>query len=135
MRFKTRNLSLSLILALIAATLIPSASYAAKAVCDPTSCTDEIDRIYVLRSGSEPLVYVSIEDRTLAGQKLSCKLVSGYYFTLSGDHPAFNQIFSLLLDAKNRTTDSKRNRVTIRIVDNSPNCEILYVVAEWPNNP
>ena len=118
---------------LITATLLvafaPTPSFAANASCSSNSCTDEIDRIYA----APGRVYISIEDRALAGQKLSCQLVSGYYFTLLASHPSFDQIFTLLLAAKNRTTAEGRNRVTIRLVDNSPICEISYVVVDWAN--
>jgi hypothetical protein len=131
MRSKARTLSLSVVLGLIATALIPSISYAAAASCSATDCTDEIDRIYVSQGGA---VYVGIEDRSLAAQKLKCTLVSGWYFTLPTNHPNFHQIFSLLMEAKSRPTSTGRNRVTIRILDNSPNCQILYAFVNWPND-
>lgn len=127
---KTKSLCAILLLVLAFAALAPMPSHAAAANCNSISCTDEIDRIYA----APGRVYISIEDRTLAGQRLSCGLVSGWYFTLLSSHPSFDQIFSLLTDAKNRTTSSRRNRVTIRIVENSPICEIQYVVVDWPND-
>ena len=84
--------------------LVSSPSYAAAASCSAIECTDEIDRIYITSFGGKPRVYVSIEDRALAGKKLACPLVSGWYFTLTGDHPAFDEIFNLLMEAKAERT-------------------------------
>ncbi len=103
------------------------------AKCDKNSCTDEIGRIYVTSDKGKPRVYVDIEDRSLAAKKLNCKVVSGRYFTLKGDHPAFEQIFELLVETKKGKTENKRNRITIRLRENSPICEIVYVYVEWLN--
>ena len=106
---------------------------AGSAFCSENSCIDEINRLYVDSHDGKPRVFVDIEDRSLADRNLNCDLVSGRYFTLEGDHPAFEQIFELLVEAKKGRTQGGRNGVRFRLRDNSPNCEILYVMVDWPN--
>jgi hypothetical protein len=122
-------------LPILLAVTSPMPSHAA-ADCSSSACTDRIGRIYVTRNGNLPWVYVSIEDRATAVKKLSCTTVSGWYFTLRGDHPAFDEMFRVLMDAKNRKgtpTEDGRNKVTFRLVDGSPTCEIQYIYIEWSN--
>lgn len=126
-----QNQVLKILAFCVVATIIGQPAIARKASCSAIHCTDEIDRLYVTSHAGKPRVFVSIEDRGLAEKKLNCKLVSGFYFTLDGDNPAFDEIYQLLLAAK--TGPDGQNHLTFRIVENSNNCRIGYVVADWPN--
>jgi hypothetical protein len=94
--------------------------------CSGVACVNtEVQRLYPASDVNNPKVYVRPKDGGQAS--LTCTAVSGVYLTLKITHPLFNEIFASLLEA---TINAKK--VTLRVKDNSPDCEILYIVVENP---
>ena len=96
-------------------------SVASASPCTATLCRDtRIDRLFATAGGD---VLVSPID---GGQSnLNCTANSGQYLTLPQAHPNYDAIFKMLLAAK-----VARAPIWVRIVDNTPNCEIAYLVLE-----
>jgi hypothetical protein len=94
--------------------------------CSGVNCSNTtIQRLYPASEVVNPKVYVRPTD---GGQSsLYCTPVSGVYLTLKTSHPLFHEIYAALLQA---TIHNKR--VTLRIYDNTPDCEIAYIVVENP---
>lgn len=118
---------LSFAVALLVASLwstVP-AEATTRAVCGSVSCTDRIARLYVTDNAGASRVYFSIADRQLVNANLNCNLVNGYYFTLEESHPAFDEIYDLIVKTKFEGT-----RILIRVVAGSPICEVDYVFLD-----
>lgn len=94
--------------------------------CSGVACSQTtIQRLYPASNANDPRVYVRPADGGQAS--LNCTAVSGVYLTLKAAHPLFPEIFDSLLEA---TIHDKK--VTLRIKENSADCEILYIVVENP---
>lgn len=106
--------------------VMQSSRMAAADPCSGRFCArTTIERLYPASDVSNPRVYIQPAD---GGQtSLNCTAVGSVYLTLKDSHPLFEQIFSALLEA---TIHDKR--VTLRIKENTPDCEIAYIVVENP---
>jgi hypothetical protein len=94
--------------------------------CSGVTCTKTtVQRLYPASNVNNPRVYVRPTDGGQAS--LDCTAVSGVYLTLKTSHPLFGEIFDALLEA---TIHDKS--VTLRIKEDSTDCEILYIVVENP---
>jgi hypothetical protein len=116
-------MKLSLIL-LVCLAAIQFSRTAAANPCSGVACPNTtVQRLYPASDVNNPRVYVRPTD---GGQSsLTCTAVSDVYLTLKTTHPLFGEIFASLLEA---TIHDKK--VTLRIKDGSPDCEILYIVVE-----
>lgn len=114
-----------MMLAMAGAIALGSASPAAADPCSGLFCNyTEIGRLYT--NGTPANVYVRPKDG--GQQNLSCgPVASNGYLTLKTTNPMFNEIYQLLVAA---TTHDKL--VSIRIFQNTPDCEIGYVTLENP---
>ena len=102
------------ILLLMIITIFVNAEY-----CSSGSCISKIEKIYTQINGN---VLVS----TNQDEKLTnCTPVSGVYFTLNTSLKNADMVYSTLLSASmlNKT-------VNIRIVENTANCLISYVILD-----
>ena len=55
-------------------------------------------------------------------ENLDCKLIEGHYMELKSDHSAFETAYSTILTAL-----VSQKSLTVRIKNDSPTCEVLYV--------
>lgn len=116
-------------LALSISACLLALSFARPAAANPcagvTCARTTIQRLYPASNVSDPRVYVRPTDGGQAA--LDCTAVSGVYLTLKTSHPLFGEIFASLLEA---TIHDKE--VSLRMKEDSPDCEILYIVVENP---
>jgi hypothetical protein len=90
------------------------------AACTATACTgvgkDALISVYPSSSGN---IYLQAG----AGKEnLDCTLVEGHYMVLKSSHPVFDAAYSTVLTAL-----AGEKTLTVRIVNDSPICEVSYV--------
>ncbi|MBV7262277.1 hypothetical protein KCG43_09730 [Photobacterium sp. WH24] len=90
------------------------------AECNPTGCIgigkEALLSVYPNHTGH---IYLQAP----AGkEKLNCKLVEGQFMVLKNTHPVFDAMYSTVLTAL-----STQKQLTVRIVENSEDCEVSYV--------
>ncbi|MBD8513366.1 hypothetical protein IFO68_11835 [Photobacterium sp. CAU 1568] len=87
--------------------------------CNNIACygvgKDAIVNVYLHPSGN---IYLGAPEK----DKLNCQLDGGTYMTLKPAHPLFSEIYSTIL-----TGIAAQKQMQIRIVENSPECEVMYV--------
>lgn len=97
--------------------LFASASWAG---CNNIACygvgKDVLTRTYLASSGN---IYIGAP---VGKENLKCDLFEGQYMTLKPAHPLFSEIYSTIL-----TGIAAQKQLQIRIVENSPECEVMYV--------
>jgi hypothetical protein len=114
----SKQLTLKLVLLFAIAFVLAMPAMAQ--TCAPNYCSGTINRLYVpSTTGSPPTVYVSVGTGSP-----QCTLLSGVYITLPTGTPGYDQMYSLLLQAKITNTP-----VIVRINNGSNPCTISYVVA------
>ncbi|WP_152547950.1 hypothetical protein [Photobacterium galatheae] len=90
------------------------------AACSPNQChgigKDVLVSVYPSGTG-----HIYLEAPADKG-KLNCQLVEGHYMTLKNTHPVFEAMYSTILTAL-----STQKKLTVRIVENSEGCEVMYV--------
>ncbi|QUJ67371.1 hypothetical protein KDD30_15240 [Photobacterium sp. GJ3] len=90
------------------------------AACYPNQCQgvgkDILVSVYPSSTGN---IYL---EAPAGKEKLNCKLAEGYYMTLKNTHPIFEVMYSTIL-----TAVSTQKKLTVRIVENSEGCEVMYV--------
>jgi hypothetical protein len=89
----------------------------ALAACSTVACTGKISTLLLTSSGE---VRVKLDQPM---STMNCTLLSGEYAVLKAEHANRDEIYALLLAAHMTGTDG----VQVRIVENSPDCEITYV--------
>ncbi|MDO6708533.1 hypothetical protein [Photobacterium sp. 1_MG-2023] len=91
------------------------------AACNNIACygvgKEVLTRTYLASSGN---IYIGAPDEK---DKLNCQLVQGKYMTLKMNHLLYKEIYSTLL-----TGIAAQKHLQIRIVEESPVCEISYVM-------
>jgi hypothetical protein len=92
-------------------------SQVASASCSSTSCTGKVSMLYLPGSGE---VRVKMDQPM---STMNCTLYGGEYVILKAQHANRDEIYALLLAAHIANKDG----VTVRIVENTPDCEIMYV--------
>lgn len=90
----------------------------ALAECNKNRCTGEIERLYV--NANHALVTTTSDER-----RLNCRLQDDRYIRLEFDHPAFKELYAMLLTAK-----SARLTTTLRIEEGSRGCRLSYALLE-----
>jgi len=86
--------------------------------CDTIACTGKI--IYLYPHGGNGSIYVEIDGNKEA---LNCNLTQGKYIVLKETSKLHSEIYSMLL----AVTIAQKN-IRIRIVENSPDCELAYTM-------
>lgn len=90
------------------------------AACNNIACygvgKDVLTRTYLASSGN---IYIGAP---VGKENLKCDLYSGEYMTLKMNHLLYREIYSTIL-----TGIAAQKRLQIRIVENSPECEVSYV--------
>ncbi|OLF75153.1 hypothetical protein AWH60_11050 [Pseudoalteromonas haloplanktis] len=100
--------------------LFSALSLTASAACVSTGCSGVyVDTLYVNASG---IIYIGTSGDEKA---MSCSAVSDVYATLNITKPGADAIYSTLLSAQ-----MSGKLVYVRTVDNSSQCEVLYVTLE-----
>ncbi|MFT4654463.1 MAG: hypothetical protein ACI82S_002119 [Patiriisocius sp.] len=94
----------------------------ASATCSGASCTGEITRLYINGAGT---LYIRLNATDIPAET-SCSLGTNYG-TLTSDNPAFKNFFAMAL-----TAQALGASTTLRVVDNSPSCEIQYITLNTP---
>ena len=114
---------------MISACLLVALPFARPADANPCSglncAMTTVPRLYPASNVSNARVYVQPTDGGQAS--LDCTPISGVYLTLKASHPLFSEIYASLLEA----TIHDRT-VTLRVKEDSADCEILYIVVENP---
>jgi len=98
--------------------ILPISSLAG--TCDTISCTGKILNLYP--HGGNGKVYIEID-----GNKgsLNCTLVQEKFVVLKPDSKLHSEIYSMLLAVTVAQKD-----VRVRILENSPECELLYTMLK-----
>ena len=107
----TKCLTLLLGMCLMAIALTDNA-YSA---CSTTACVGKITRVYI--SGNT--LYIATDGDETA---LNCDSPAGVYVTIPTSDPMLDEKYATLLTAM-----SLGNTVGLRIIENDPNCALLYV--------
>ncbi len=84
--------------------------------CAENGCNTTIKRLYA--TGLEGSVYIKITDSV---EPLNCTPRETSYLTLKTTHPLFKEIYSMML-----TATVSKSPVRVRMIDNSPICEVSY---------
>jgi hypothetical protein len=101
---------------LISILAITALSVGANASCGSTGCYNiDIAKLYVASNGN---IYIGTSGDE---SKLGCTSPGNTLVTIPNAHPGKNAIYSLLLTAK-----TTKQKLTIRTVDGSANCEVAY---------
>ncbi|MDO6580639.1 hypothetical protein Q4491_04705 [Photobacterium sp. 2_MG-2023] len=97
--------------------LFTSASWAG---CNNIACygvgKDVLTRTYLSSTGN---IYIGAP---VGKENLKCDLFEGQYMTLKMNHLLYREIYSTIL-----TGIAAQKQLQIRIVENSPECEVSYV--------
>lgn len=84
--------------------------------CGENGCNTTIKRLYA--TGLGDTVYIKIADSI---EPLNCTPRESPYLSLKLSHPLFKEIYSMML-----TATVSKSPVRVRMIDNSPVCEISY---------
>ena len=100
--------------------IVAALSFNAFSACTTTQCTGvgkgALLSVYPNSSGN---IYLQAG----AGREnLDCNLVEGHYMVLKSVHPVFEAAYSTILTAL-----ASQKRLTVRIKNGSPICEVSYV--------
>lgn len=99
--------------------LFYSSSFAA---CSTTHCVGKIERLYMKNDGG---LYIGTDGNE---SNLICTSPAGVYVTMKNvDSDIFNRQYALLLTAL-----TLGNNVTLRIIKNSDDCRVDYIVVDAP---
>lgn len=93
----------------------------ANAACDVNGCNTNISRLYATNN-ENGIVYIKVADPI---EPLNCTAPENSFLSLKSSHPLFKEIYSMLLAAT-----LSNSSVRVRMVDNSPVCEVAYA---WLN--
>lgn len=88
--------------------------------CNTLGCIGIFGSIYIDSAGDISITTPDNADTSA----LVCTLSGGQYFTLKRTHPAFKEIYSVVL-----TSQATKKNLFLRAVPNSPDCEISYAVS------
>ena len=101
---------------LLAVSLLLFSSTVLAATCETNYCVGKVKTIYP--SGPHGVVYLKSEGDM---SQLNCNLKDNKYITLKPTNGMFKEIYSMLL-----AVQMAQKNVTMRIVENSPDCELIY---------
>ena len=85
--------------------------------CSTDRCINEVDALFISATG----VRLTTEGDE---SSLNCTLQSGLYLTLGLSHPNYDALVAMLI-----TAYQTHEIINIRIVENTPNCEVSYVLV------
>ena len=91
----------------------------ANAGCSTKACQGKIQRIFLSSSG-DILIGTDGDE-----SKLTCQSPGNVYLTISKNNPNVKTMYSAILTAQ--TTNSP---ITLRALETSTNCEVLYVTLD-----
>jgi hypothetical protein len=96
-------------------------SFMVNAKCSSTGCNAVyVDKLYT--NAASGLIYIGTSGDEKA---ISCSAVADVYVTLDISEAGANAIYSTLLAAQ-----MSNKLVSLRTIDNSPNCKIAFVTLE-----
>ncbi len=110
-----------LLSASLAAMTFAAFASTANAACTSTTCSGEISRIFINQGG---VLSIRLADTDIGDS--SCTATNNYA-TLQPSNSGFKNFYAMAL-----TAQVSKAPVSLRMVDNSPTCEIQYIVLDTP---
>ncbi|MEM6649443.1 MAG: hypothetical protein AAF603_04255 [Pseudomonadota bacterium] len=91
----------------------------ANASCGAWGCKGQITRIYAQGNGA--ILIGTDQDKSQA----NCTSPNNVYFTVKSNQPARDTFLAMLISAQ-----SQNRELHIRIVENTSDCEVMYIVMD-----